>query len=83
MSDDLVVLHKYLHEHEARLAAAVLEANGIEARVVADNAGGAIPSMALLFPTRLIVRARDEAEARRLLEEGVEPPEVIEGEPER
>ncbi len=38
MKDDLVVLRTYGNETEARIAAAVLEANGTEAGVSADDA---------------------------------------------
>lgn len=65
---ELVVLRQFGTEAEAQLAAAVLEANGIAARVVADNAGGTLPSMAILFPIRLVVRAEDESDARELLD---------------
>jgi hypothetical protein len=57
MSDDMVVLQKYLGEIEARLAATILEANGIPAEVLADTAGGALPSLAYAFPVRLYVRS--------------------------
>jgi hypothetical protein len=72
MSDDLVVLRKYTSEFDARFAAMVLEANGIEARVLADTAGGAVPSMALVFPVRLIVRAADAELAKEILDTPVE-----------
>lgn len=68
MPDDIVVLRTYLNEFEARLAATILEANGIPAHVSADTAGGAYPSMGLLFPARLLVRAEDAAVAGELLD---------------
>jgi Putative prokaryotic signal transducing protein len=64
----IIVLRTYSTEVEARLAAAVLEANGISARVVADTAGGTLPSIALIFPVRLLVRASDAELARELLD---------------
>ena len=60
-------------EVEAQLAAAVLEANGIPAHVVADTAGGALPSIALVFPVRLLVREVDAELARALLDTPAEP----------
>lgn len=66
--DELVVLRKYSDELSARIAAMSLEANGIPARVSADTAGGALPNLAIGFPVRLIVHARDEALARELLD---------------
>jgi hypothetical protein len=74
VADDIVVLRKYGNEVEAQFAATVLEANGIPARVMADTAGGAFPSMALLFPIRLLVRAADADLARELLDTTAEPP---------
>ena len=68
MPDDVVVLRKYASELEARLDATILEANGIPAHVLADTAGGAYPSMALLFPVRLLVRADDAAVAAEILD---------------
>lgn len=74
MTDDIVVLREYGNEVEAQFAATVLEANGIPARVMADTAGGAFPSMALLFPVRLLVRAADADLARELLDTTADPP---------
>jgi hypothetical protein len=59
---------------EAQFAATVLEANGVPARVIADTAGGALPSMALVFPVRLLVRAIDADLARELLDTPADPP---------
>jgi hypothetical protein len=68
VSDAIVVLRKYADELEARLAATILEANGIPAQVLADTAGGAYPSMALLYPVRLLVRAEDATVAAEILD---------------
>ena len=68
MSEEIVVLRKFSLETDAQFAATVLEANGIPAQVIADTAGGAFPSLALLFPIRLFVRASDAALARALLD---------------
>lgn len=74
VAEDIVVLREYGNEFEAQFAATVLEANGIPARVLADTAGGALPSMALVFPVRLLVRASDADLARELLDTTAEPP---------
>jgi hypothetical protein len=74
VADDIVVLREYGNEMEAQFAATVLEANGVPARVVADTAGGALPSMALVFPVRLLVRALDADLARELLDTPADPP---------
>ena len=68
-SDDPVTVRTYQVEHEAELARAVLEANGIEALVMRDNAGGMLPMLQPLFRIRLIVRGSDAAEAREILDE--------------
>lgn len=68
MTDDFVVLRTYSNEAEANLAAAVLEANNIPSRVMADTAGGAIPAIAIVMPVRLFVRAGDADLARELLD---------------
>jgi hypothetical protein len=73
-SGRVVVLRKYSTEVEARLDAAVLEANGIPAEVSADTAGGALPSIALVFPVRLLVHSDDAAIALELLDTPAEPP---------
>ena len=73
VADDIVLLREYGNEVEARFAATVLEANGVPARVAADTAGGAFPSMALLFPVRLFVRAMDADLARELLDTPADP----------
>jgi Putative prokaryotic signal transducing protein len=77
MADRVVVLRKYSTEVEARLAATILEANGIPAEVSADTAGGALPSIALIFPVRLLVRASDAELARELLDTPADPPDDV------
>lgn len=73
--DDVVVLRKYVNELEARLACTILEANGVPAQVLADTAGGAYPSMALVFPVRLLVRAEDAALAAEILDTPADAPD--------
>lgn len=68
MADELIVLRQYGDELSAQMDAMALEANGIPAQVSADTAGGALPSLALAFPVRLIVRAEDAAAAQELLD---------------
>ena len=75
MGDRIVVLRKFSTEVEAQLAAAVLEANGIPAHVIADTAGGALPSIALLFPVRVLVHERDAELARALLDTPANAPD--------
>ena len=68
VSDAPVVLRRYLNEFDARLAATILEANGIPSHVLADTAGGTLPGMALVFPVRLLVRAEDAELAAEILD---------------
>lgn len=73
MSGGIVVLRKYASEWQAQLDASVLEANGVSAQVSADTAGGAYPSMALINPVRLLVRAEDADLAAEILDAPAEP----------
>lgn len=74
---DVIVLRQFSTEVEARLAASVLEANGIPAQVIADTAGGTLPSIALIFPVRLLVRESDAELARELLDTPADPPHDV------
>ena len=65
----IVVLRTFHSEMEAQVAAAVLEAAGIPAEVQADNAGGAYPSLSLIFPVRLLVHEEDVADANEVLDD--------------
>ena len=67
MAGDIVIVARYLLEHEAELARATLEAEGIQAAILADNAGGMIPGMQILFPMRLAVAEEDAERAREIL----------------
>jgi hypothetical protein len=77
VTENVVVLRKFSTEVEARLAASVLEANGIPAEVRADTAGGTLPSIALIFPVRLLVRAGDADLAREILDTPADPPHDV------
>jgi hypothetical protein len=63
-----VVVKTYQVEHEAELARAVLEANGVPAVLLRDNAGGMLPALQTLFSIRLAVAAEDAEIARQLLD---------------
>lgn len=77
MTNENVVLRRYHDEISARLDAMVLEANGIPARVMADTGGGMIPSMAIVFPVRLLVHADNVELARELLD--TSPGDIVSG----
>lgn len=65
---DLVEAGRFGSVFEARTACAVLESAGIDATLVTDNAGGALPSLSQLSGgVRILVRAEDAAEATGIL----------------
>lgn len=64
----MVIVREYINEMEALVARSVLEAHGIPAVVLRDDAGGMLPSMHLIYPARLAVRRADSAEALRVLD---------------
>ena len=63
----MVTIRKYPTEVEAELDRAVLDANGIRALIVRDNAGGMLPSLNLLAEVRLVVDNEQAAKARVVL----------------
>lgn len=67
---DIVEVATFGTTFEAKAAAAHLAAENIRSSVLTDNAGGTIPSMSLLDGgVRLVVAAKDAAEARRVLDQ--------------
>jgi hypothetical protein len=68
MGEAMVIIREYVNETEAHVARSVLEANEIPAVVLRDNAGGMLPSMHLVFPVRLAVRAADAKRAIAILD---------------
>jgi len=65
-----VVVRRFMTEAEADLARAILAANGIEAAVLRDDAGGMLPAMSLLSEIRLVVAPEDAEAAREVLDTG-------------
>lgn len=65
-----VVVRRFMSEAEADLAKAILAANGIEASVLRDDAGGMLPSMSLMSEIRLVVAPDDAEAAREVLDAG-------------
>lgn len=81
--DDAVVIEKFPSRVLAEMAASVLEAEGIEALIMADDAGGAYPMLQFLRGVRLLVAPEDEARAKEILQAmAAGAPEVFEEEPE-
>jgi len=70
---DIIEIARYSSEFAGQTAVALLEAAGIEAHMLTDDAGGAIPSLTMLSGgVRIVVRSEDAADARSTLEENVE-----------
>lgn len=65
--DDAVVVERFSTRLEAEMAAGLLEAEGIQAFVSADDAGGAYPPLQYVRGVRLIVFQEDEIRAREIL----------------
>jgi hypothetical protein len=68
VSEEPVVVATFAFRHEAEFALETLRAAGIEAMLVADDAGGAYAGLSLSGPARILVRAPDGERARALLE---------------
>ena len=65
--DDAIVLETFPNRIAAEMAAGLLESEGVEAMVAADDAGGAYPSLQFFHGVRLLVYREDEARAREIL----------------
>lgn len=74
MGEAMRVIRQFVVEMEAQVARSVLEAHGIPAVVLRDNAGGMLPALQYLYPVRLAVRSQDVHEALRLLDSPFEQP---------
>ena len=66
--DGLFVIRTFARDVDARLAEAVLDANGIESIIIGDNAAGMLPYLNSLHPIRIAVKESDVEEAPRLLD---------------
>ena len=73
--DDAVVLETFPNRIEAEMAAGLLESEGVPAMVMADDAGGAYPSLQFVRGVRLMVAAEDAYRAREILKAMEEVPE--------
>ena len=67
--DHLFVIRTFQNDMEARLAEAVLDANGIDASIIGDNAAGMLPYLNAMHPIRLVVKESDVEAAMALLSE--------------
>lgn len=75
--DDAVVLETFPTRIEAEMAAGLLESEGIEAMVMADDAGGTYPMLQFVRGVRLMVFKADQARAQEILAAMAEPGEPI------
>ena len=75
--DDAIVLETFSNRIEAEMAAGLLESEGIEAMVRADDAGGAYPMLQFVRGVRLMVAQEDEARAREILAAMAEAGDLI------
>ena len=64
----LFVIRTFARDVDARLAEAVLDANGIDSIIIGDNAAGMLPYLNSLHPIRIAVKESDVEEATRLLD---------------
>ena len=65
--DDAIVLETFPNRIAAEMAAGLLESEGVEAMVAADDAGGVYPPLQFIRGVRLLVYREDEARAREIL----------------
>ena len=65
--DDAVVLETFPNRMEAEMAQGILEAEGIEAMVMADDAGGAYPMLQFIRGVKLMVAPEDKARAQEIM----------------
>ncbi|HEV2224844.1 MAG TPA: hypothetical protein VGS15_06965 [Candidatus Acidoferrales bacterium] len=68
MQEDLVVARTYSYRHEAEIGRTMLEANGVDAMIVADDFGGMQPAVGADTGVKLLVKREDEDAAKKLLE---------------
>ena len=71
--DGLYIIRTFARDTDARLAEAVLDANGIDSIIVGDNAGGWLNYLDSLHPIRLAVKEADVEAAIALLDGGTPP----------
>jgi hypothetical protein len=70
---DLVVVHTFSSRPEAEVAKSALDAAGIEAMVMADDAGGTQPGFWEGRGVAVVVNAENEQAAREILDSDARP----------
>jgi hypothetical protein len=76
--DDAVVLETFPNRMIAEMAAGLLASEGIEALVLADDAGGAYPMLQFIRGVRLLVAPENRYRAREILAAMAAVPETDE-----
>ena len=69
MPHNLVEVKNFYNEYEAQIAKSKLEALGIDAMIVKDDAGGMNPQLQITEGVRILVREDDAVVASEILEE--------------
>jgi hypothetical protein len=72
---DLIVVHTFNSRPEAEMAKSALDAAGIEAMVVADDAGGTQPGLWEGRGVAVVVNSENEQAAREILDSEARPTE--------
>ncbi|HEX6574697.1 MAG TPA: DUF2007 domain-containing protein [Gemmatimonadaceae bacterium] len=67
----LYIIRTFSKDVDARLAEAVLEANGIDSIIIGDNAGAWLSYLDSLHPIRLAVKQSDVEDALKILDSDV------------
>jgi hypothetical protein len=70
---DLVVVHTFSSRPEAEVAKSALDAAGIQAMVMADDAGGTQPGFWEGRGVAVVVNAENEQAAREILDSDARP----------
>ena len=70
---DLIVVHTFNSRQEAEMARSALDAAGIEAMVVADDAGGTQPGFWEGRGVAVVVNSENEEAAREILDSDARP----------
>jgi predicted Fe-Mo cluster-binding NifX family protein len=65
--DDAIVLETFSNRIEADMVQGILESEGIEAVVMADDAGGTYPMLQFIRGVKVMVAAEDKARAQEIL----------------
>jgi hypothetical protein len=77
---DFTVLRSYASRQDAELSKSLLEANGIDALIASDDAGGTVAGLELTEGVQLLVKPGDQQKAEELFQDLESLPPEEEGE---